>query len=131
MIACLAGFVFFGILFLQSGFNKVSDFNGNYHWLKEHFASSPFSSYVKPILLFLTVLECVSAILSILSAILIFSQLPSSVLIKLTQVFLAVTFLSLFTGQRVAKDYPGAASIAIYFTLLLVHTYITGEYFRQ
>jgi len=39
-----------------------------------------------------------------------------------------VTLLSLFFGQRIAKDYEGAKTIAIYFTLNLVAIIFVLEY---
>ena len=39
-----------------------------------------------------------------------------------------VTLLSLFFGQRIAKDYEGAKTIAIYFTLNIIAIIFILEY---
>jgi hypothetical protein len=40
----------------------------------------------------------------------------------------ALSILALFFGQRVAKDYPGAAVLVPYFILLLILIYLTNPY---
>jgi hypothetical protein len=39
----------------------------------------------------------------------------------------AASITALFFGQRVAKDYPGAAVLVPYFLLLLVLMYLTNS----
>jgi hypothetical protein len=41
-----------------------------------------------------------------------------------------ITLLSLFFGQRIAKDYEGARTIAIYFTLNIVSVILILEYLK-
>ncbi len=38
--------LFLIITFLQSGFDKITDWNGNVSWLKEHFSKTPFKNSV-------------------------------------------------------------------------------------
>jgi len=39
----------------------------------------------------------------------------------------AIAFLALFFGQRIAKDYTGAAVLPAYFLVALVGLYMTGR----
>ncbi len=104
------------ILFLQSGLDKALNWKGNLDWLTGHFAKSPLKGTVPMLMPAITAVE--------LSA-------GSCAAIGLMQVAmhgdatlgawgcalgsLAITLL--FLGQRVAKDYAGAASLVPYFLL--------------
>ena len=104
------------ILFLQSGLDKAFNWKGEMTWLTGHFAKSPLKGSVPLLLPMITAVE--------LSA-------GSCALIGLVQVALhgdatlgawgcalgALAITLLFFGQRVAKDYAGAASLVPYFLL--------------
>lgn len=110
------------IAFIQSGLDKVFDWKGNFEWLSGHFAKSPFKNMVAMNLAIVLVLELASGILSLLG--IVFLLLDGSTTIALVAACLsAVTFGSLFLGQRLAKDYPGAQTIVIYLipTFLLIY----------
>jgi TRAP-type mannitol/chloroaromatic compound transport system permease large subunit len=55
----------------------------------------------------------------------------SLVLIFYAAVLGALSLLALFFGQRIAKDYPGAAVIVPYFILTLIIIYLTNPYLRK
>jgi hypothetical protein len=42
----------------------------------------------------------------------------------------ATSITALFFGQRVAKDYPGAAILIPYFILMLLLMYLTNPFFN-
>jgi hypothetical protein len=54
-----------------------------------------------------------------------FLVLGSSVVIFYATVIGAATFCALFFGQRISKDYPGAAVLVPYFLLDIVIMYLT------
>ena len=54
----------------------------------------------------------------------------STLLIFCASVLGAASLAALFFGQRVAKDYPGAAVIVPYFLLMLAMMYLTNPYAR-
>ena len=54
--------VFFAILFIQSGLDKVFDWKGNLEWLTGHFANSFLSKTVPLLLVTLTVVEAAGVI---------------------------------------------------------------------
>jgi uncharacterized membrane protein YphA (DoxX/SURF4 family) len=112
----VAASVFLGILFLQSGIDKVVDRQGNMAWLTGHFAKSPLASQVSAMLASITFLELAAGLCSALGAatlLLARSRMLSSVGALLS----VAAILALFFGQRMAKDYAGAAALVPYFLL--------------
>lgn len=55
--------LFLAITFLQSGLDKIFDWNGNLSWLKGHFAESPLKNVVPLLVGILLLFEMVSGIL--------------------------------------------------------------------
>lgn len=111
--------LFLAILFLQSGLDKVVDRRGNLDYLTDHFASSPLAGTVRPLLLVITILELTAGVLSALGCVLIL-LVHSSALAFWGAVVAAVSLTALFFGQRMAKDYAGAAILVPYFLLAIV-----------
>lgn len=119
--------VFFAILFLQSGIDKVVDRKGNLDWLTGHFANSPLKNMVSILLITITLVELLAGIASIGTIIgAFFSQFAILTLIGPSLCCTALCML--FFGQRMAKDYAGAATLAPYFVgatiSLLASTYM-------
>ena len=114
---------FLAILFLQSGIDKVVDRRGNLEWLKGHFAKSPLAGMVPAMVTIITILELVAGTLSAIGCLLIFIRRDST-LAFYGAVVSAVSLLALFFGQRMAKDYPGAATLVPYFLLALAAIYL-------
>ena len=115
--------VFFAILFLQSGFDKIFDWNGNYSWLKTHFEKSSLKNYVAFLLGTLTFFEITSGVFSAagIFALIFWGNAVFSIYGLL---FSAISLLCLFFGQRMAKDYAGAAAIVPYFILVVFGIYL-------
>lgn len=104
------------ILFLQSGIDKVVDFGGNLAWLQGHFAKSPLRGQVKPMLVTVTLTEVAAGVVSAVGALQLVSSGSTSWAIGGAQLA-ALNVVMLFLGQRIAKDYAGAASLVPYFGL--------------
>ena len=117
------------ILFIQSGVDKVVDWKGNFEFLKGHFAKSILAPMVLPMLATITVLELVTGFLSA-AGIVYFLTGGSLTLIFYAAVIGAASITALFFGQRVAKDYAGAAVLVPYFILLLLLIYLTNPFLR-
>ena len=112
----LAVAAFLGILFLQSGIDKVVDRKGNLEWLAGHFAKSPLASMVVPMVGVITIMEISAGALSALGVpVLLFTG--NRTVAALGALLAIASILMLFFGQRVAKDYAGAAALAPYFIL--------------
>ncbi|MGO4919952.1 DoxX family membrane protein [Maribacter spongiicola] len=113
--------LFLIITFLQSGFDKITDWNGNISWLKEHFSKTPFKNVVPLLVGTILVTEVVAGILCVVGVYQILSAGETSTALY-GAILSSVTLLMLLFGQRIAKDYEGAKTIAVYFipTILLV-----------
>ena len=114
----LAG-VFFSVLFLQSGLDKVFNWKGNKDWVISHFSKSPLAKTASLMFVVLTIIEVLAGIVTLIGLIL-FIVKGSEELLFCGIATSAVSLLMLFFGQRLAQDYPGAQSIAIYFGVALV-----------
>jgi hypothetical protein len=114
----LAVGAFLAILFLQSGIDKIVDRKGNLEWLSGHFAKSPLASMVVPMVGVITVIEVAAGALS--AAGVLVQLFTGSRTLSAIGALLAVTaLLMLFFGQRVAKDYAGAAALVPYFIVAI------------
>lgn len=104
---------FLAITFLQSGYDKIADWNGNVSWLKGHFAQTFLKNQVPAALLTILALEIVAGVFAVMGmAENIYNGGTS--LGYYSCLFSCVTLLMLLFGQRVAKDYDGARTIVIY-----------------
>jgi hypothetical protein len=115
--------VFLAILFLQSGIDKIVDRQGNLEWLKGHFAKSPLAGTVPLLFAALTIIEVAAGLLSGIGFFaLLFAH--DSTIAFYGAVVSALAILALFFGQRIAKEYAGAAILVPYFLLTLVAIYL-------
>jgi diacylglycerol kinase len=117
---------FLAVLFLQSGIDKVVDRRGNREYLNQHFARSPLAGTVGPMLVVITILEVSAGALSGVGCALLLLTHDSTVA-YLGAVVGGVNIVALFFGQRVAKDYAGAAALVPYFLLALTAIYLLAE----
>ena len=118
---------FLAILFLQSGIDKIVDRAGNRAYLDQHFAKSPLAGTVGPMFAVVTILEVAAGALSgVGCALLILKQ--DSTVAYLGAIVGGVNLTALFFGQRVAKDYAGAAALVPYFLLALSAIYLLAEH---
>jgi len=114
---------FLAILFLQSGVDKVVDRRGNIAWLKGHFAKSPLAGMVPLLVTLITALELAAGGFSAVGCGFILFAHNSSVAFYGAAIS-AISIISLFFGQRMAKDYAGAATLVPYFLLCMVAVYV-------
>ena len=118
---------FLAILFLQSGIDKVVDRRGNLEWLKGHFAKSPLAGMVPLMVTAITILEIAAGALSAIGCVLLILTRDSTVAFY-GAVISAVSILALFFGQRMAKEYAGAAVLVPYFLLALSAIYLLAHH---
>ena len=118
---------FLAILFLQSGIDKIVDRRGNRAYLDQHFAKSPLATTVGPMFLVITILEVSAGALSGVGCALLLLSHDSTVA-YLGAVVGAINLTALFFGQRVAKDYVGAAVLVPYFLLAITAIYLLAEH---
>ena len=118
-IAFLLALAFFLIVFIQSGLDKVFDYNGNLSFLNDLlkiYFSPPLIAFA---LILVTLLELTSGILCLIGIIdFIFNS--SNFIGLLGLIIGSIALLVLLFGQRVSKNYDGAKTIAIYFILAMI-----------
>ena len=111
--------IFFSIVFFQSGIDKITDRKGNLNFFESHFKNTLFRRIHSQALTILMFSELVAASLCAYGCL-------YSIIYKNTGFIfyglLVASFvlLSLLLGQRIAKDYIGAADITIYFILCII-----------
>src|SRR5438309_3523373 len=114
---------FLAILFLQSGIDKVIDRRGNLEFLQGHFAKSLLAGMVPLLVTVITILEIAAGTLSAIGCVIIILTRDPTVAFY-GAVISAIAIVALFFGQRIAKDYAGAAILVPYFLLALVAIYL-------
>ena len=117
---------FLAILFLQSGIDKVIDRRGNLEWLKGHFAKSQLAGVVPMLFAAITILEVAAGALSAIGCLILIVSHETTIAFY-GAVASAVSLITLFFGQRMAKDYAGAAVLVPYFLLALVAIYLLAH----
>ena len=113
----IAAFLF--IAFFQSGLDKIVDRDGNLEFLKTHFSGSPLVKIIPTLLLLLTFLEIIGSLILGYGVYYAFVN-RSTLWIFYGFVVIAITIIILFAGQRIAKDYLGAADLVPYFILIML-----------
>lgn len=126
-LPALLGALLVAILFIQSGLDKVFDWKGNVEWLKGHFSKTFLAPFVPLMLVKITILELLAGLTSA-AAIVYFLITGSTTMIFCGASVGAIAIVALFFGQRIAKDYPGAAVLVPYFLLLMALMFLTNPY---
>lgn len=117
--------LFTAILFIQSGLDKVFDWKGNLEWLTGHFSKTFVAGMVPMMLGTIMLLELATGITAaggFVKALLT----GDTIFIFVSSVLGAASITALFFGQRIAKDYPGAAVLVPYFILMLITMWLTS-----
>ena len=115
--------LFLAITFLQSGYDKISDWNGNISWLKEHFSKTFMANMVTVNVAIILVLETAAGLLAVIGCVTLIVDSNTSYGFY-SAILSAITLLLLLFGQRVAKDYDGARTIVIYFVPTIMALYL-------
>jgi len=111
--------IFFIIIFIQSGLDKIIFRKENLLFFKDHFKNSPFKNYTSFLLTILTLTELVCGFVLIYG--IYFSLIQKTTLwIFYGFVFCVLNLLFLLIGQRIAKDYDGASDLGIYFIIVIL-----------
>ncbi|HZR78935.1 MAG TPA: hypothetical protein VFA58_06975 [Chthoniobacterales bacterium] len=117
---------FLAILFLQSGIDKIVDRQGNLSWLSGHFSKSPLAGLVPFMFGLLTAIEIAAGALSAVGFFALLVAHNSSIAFY-GAIVSAIAVLCLFFGQRMAKEYAGAAVLVPYFLLTLVAIFLLAH----
>jgi len=114
--------VFLAVTFITSAHDKLFHWNDNVSWLKGHFAKTIIKDFVPASLGLILLLELIAGVLSVLGVFQIFIS-GERTFGFYGAVFSSVTLLFLLLGQRLAKEYDGARTIAIYFIPAVLAVY--------
>lgn len=118
-VAFLLVLVFFLIVFIQSGLDKILDYKGNLNFLKDLLKIYFSPTLIELALISVTILELTSGILCLIGIInFVFND--SNFIGLLGLITGSIALLVLLFGQRVSKNYDGAKTIAIYFILAMI-----------
>ena len=114
--------IFLAATSIQSAYDKSMYWKDNLDWLKGHFAQTPIKNMVPFSLFLILVLELIAGILCVTGCIqlIINSQRTFGFY---GAAFSCITLIFLLVGQRMAKDYDGARTIAIYFVPAILACY--------
>ena len=116
--------LFTAILFIQSGLDKVFDWKGNLEFLTAHFSKTFVAGTVPIMFANITVLEIATGAVAAGGFVKCLLT-GDTTYIFAASVLGAGTLTALFFGQRIAKDYPGAAVLVPYFLLMLAMMFLT------
>ena len=115
--------LFLIVTFLQSGIDKLTDWGGNVSFIKDHFKSSPLKNMVPLLLGVVLITEVVAALFMIVGIYQIISSGVKEFAIYGIELS-AITLIFLLVGQRLAKDYAGAMTLAVYFIITIFGLFI-------
>lgn len=115
--------LFIIITFLQSGFDKITDWKGNIGWLSGHFSKTFLARQVPLMVATILILEVITGVLAIIGIVQLIAG-GKTLIALYACVLAAIVLLMLLFGQRVAKDYAGAFTITGYFVVTILGVYI-------
>lgn len=118
--------LFLIVTFLQSGIDKITDWNGNLSFIKGHFANSPLKNMV-PLLLGIILIVEIIASLCMLFGIYQLANDGVKTYALIGVELSALTLIFLLIGQRLAKDYAGAMTLAVYFATTIFGVYLLSK----
>ncbi|MFQ3181851.1 MAG: putative oxidoreductase [Polaribacter sp.] len=118
--------LFLIVTFLQSGADKLLDWKGNVSFIKEHFKNSPLKNSVPLLLAVILILEIVAGLLMLIGVYELYTSEANEFALLGVELS-AIVLIFLLIGQRLAKDYAGAMSLAVYFIIALWGVYLLNS----
>ena len=118
--------LFLIITFIQSGLDKLLDWSGNVSFIKEHFKNSPLKNTVPLLLGIILSIELIAGVLMAIGVYQLYTS-EATEIASLGIELSAITLLFLLIGQRLAKDYAGAMSLAVYFIITVLGVYLLNS----
>jgi uncharacterized membrane protein YphA (DoxX/SURF4 family) len=118
--------VFLAVTFIQSAYDKVFAWQSNVDWLKGHFAKTIIANFVPLSLVILVILELITGVLTLAGCVELLVNGGTSFGLA-GAIFACITLIVMLFGQRLAKDYDGARTIAIYFVPAVLAVYWLGH----
>ena len=114
------------VTFIQSGADKLIDWKGNISFITGHFKNSPLKNSVPVLVAIILVLELVAGVLMIIGAYQLYISGAKEIALLGIELS-AVTLIFLLIGQRLAKDYAGAMTLAVYFLIAVFGAFLLNS----
>jgi len=111
------------ILFLQSGIDKIINYKGEKSFYGSHFKDSILRGTEGLLMPMITAFELLSGLSSLLGIVFLLSNGDGSWGLA-GALLSSLSIVQLFFGQRIAKDYGGAATLVPYFLLCTATVYL-------
>jgi len=115
--------LFFIITYLLSVLEKLADWKGTVAYYSAHFKNTILKNLI-PLLLVNVVIFEIAALVFITLGLYFLVKEDTLFIAKIGLEISALTLLMFLLGQRLAKDYPGAMNIAVYFILNVFGIYL-------
>ena len=126
-IICASISVFLGIVMTQSGFDKIFNWEGELDFITGKFANTPLSNFSTFGLIQVTILEILSGLISLFGSIMaLFYNDYSYGIMGL--ILAAASLAILMLGQRISKDYEGAAVLVPYYILTMFGLFVYTQF---
>ncbi len=115
--------LFFIFTYFFSVVEKLADWKGTIAYYTKHFEKTILQKMIPLLLLKVLIFEISTVILLTIG---LYFLVTEDVLImaKVGLEISAITLLMFLVGQRLAKDYPGAMNITVYFILNVIGIYL-------
>ena len=114
--------VTFGISLIE----KLDNLKETISYISEIFKTSFIRNFVKPLITILMLLEVLTLFFLVVGIFQLYFQNEKEMAL-LGIVFSCFSIIYMLIGQRIAKDYPGATSLTIYFILSIFGIYILSS----
>jgi putative oxidoreductase len=118
--------LFLIVTFIQSGIDKLLDWKGNVSFIKGHFKNSPLKNTVPLLLTVILITEILAGILMVIGIYQMYTSEAKEIALLGIELS-AITLILLLVGQRLAKDYVGAASLAVYFIITVIGVFLLNS----
>lgn len=115
--------IFLFITYSFSFYDKVSAMDQSFVFYKEHFKDTWILKILKPSLWLISFLEFSICLLLVYGSY-SFLQDENHELLKTAFISSSCLLLLFLVGQRIAKDYPGATSLGVYFLINVLGIYL-------
>jgi putative oxidoreductase len=118
--------IFLTITFVQSGIDKLIDWKGNLSFITGHFKNSPLKNSVPLLLGVILGIEIIAGILMAIGVYQLYTSEAKEIAMLGIELS-AITLIFLLIGQRLAKDYAGAMTLAVYFIITLLGVFLLNS----
>lgn len=115
--------LFFVITYLMSVLEKLADWKGTVVYYSNHFKNTILHKMISLLLIQIVIFE-IAALVFITIGLYFLVKEDTTFIAKIGLEISALTLLQFLLGQRLAKDYPGAMNITVYFILNVIGIYL-------